>query len=83
MIAAGNTESLLNLPRYDEFHRPASLATFREPGWSAFNNSRTGYGQDGVQVICDRFIYPNGSSPDLAGMAGQDVPEESQIDDIP
>jgi type IV secretion system protein VirB10 len=36
-------------------------------------NSRIGYGQDGVQVIWDRIIYPDGSSLDLSGMVGQDV----------
>ena len=35
-------------------------------------NSRVGYGQDGVQVIWDRVIYPDGSSLDLSGMIGQD-----------
>jgi type IV secretion system protein VirB10 len=36
-------------------------------------NSRLGYGQDGVQVIWDRVIYPDGSSLDLSGMVGQDA----------
>jgi type IV secretion system protein VirB10 len=36
-------------------------------------NSRLGYGQDGVQVIWDRVIYPDGSSLDLSGMIGQDA----------
>jgi len=36
-------------------------------------NSRTGYGQDGVQVIWARVIYPDGSSLDLSGMVGQDA----------
>jgi type IV secretion system protein VirB10 len=36
-------------------------------------NSRIGYGQDGVQVIWDRMIYPDGSSLDLGGMIGQDA----------
>jgi type IV secretion system protein VirB10 len=36
-------------------------------------NSRIGYGQDGVQVIWDRIIYPDASSLDLAGMVGQDA----------
>jgi type IV secretion system protein VirB10 len=35
-------------------------------------NSRIGYGQDGVQVIWDRVIYPDGSSLNLSGMVGQD-----------
>ena len=34
-------------------------------------NSRLGY--DGVQVIWDRIIYPDGSSLDLSGMIGQDA----------
>jgi type IV secretory pathway VirB10-like protein len=36
-------------------------------------NSRIGYGQDGVQVVWDRVIYPDGSSLDLSGMIGQDA----------
>lgn len=36
-------------------------------------NSRIGYGQDGVQVVWDRVIYPDGSSLDLSGMVGQDA----------
>jgi type IV secretion system protein VirB10 len=36
-------------------------------------NSRINYGQDGVQVIWDRVIYPDGSSLDLSGMIGQDA----------
>ena len=36
-------------------------------------NSRIGYGQDGVQVVWDRIIYPDGSSLDLSGMIGQDA----------
>jgi type IV secretion system protein VirB10 len=36
-------------------------------------NSRIGYGQDGVQVIWDRIIYPDASSLDLSGMVGQDA----------
>lgn len=36
-------------------------------------NSRIGYGQEGVQVIWDRVIYPDGSSLDLSGMIGQDA----------
>ncbi len=35
-------------------------------------NSQLGYGQDGVQVIWSRVIYPDGSSLDLSGMLGQD-----------
>jgi type IV secretion system protein TrbI len=36
-------------------------------------NSRIGYGQDGVQVIWDRVVYPDGSSLGLSGMIGQDA----------
>jgi type IV secretion system protein VirB10 len=36
-------------------------------------NSQVGYGQDGVQVIWDRVIYPDGSSLALGGMIGQDA----------
>lgn len=36
-------------------------------------NSRIGYGQDGVQVVWNRIIYPDGSSLDLSGMIGQDA----------
>jgi type IV secretory pathway VirB10-like protein len=36
-------------------------------------NTRIGYGQDGVQVIWNRVIYPDGSSLDLSGMIGQDA----------
>ncbi len=36
-------------------------------------NSQLGYGQDGVQVIWNRVIYPDGSSLDLSGMLGQDA----------
>jgi type IV secretory pathway VirB10-like protein len=35
-------------------------------------NSHIGYGQDGVQVVWNRVIYPDGSSLDLSGMTGQD-----------
>ena len=36
-------------------------------------NSRVGYGQSGVQVAWQRVIFPDGSSIDLGGMAGQDA----------
>lgn len=36
-------------------------------------NSRIGYGQDGVQVIWNRVICPDGSSLDLSGMVGEDA----------
>jgi type IV secretion system protein TrbI len=35
-------------------------------------NSQLRYGQDGVQVVWDRLINPDGSSLDLSGMLGQD-----------
>lgn len=35
-------------------------------------NPQLGYGQDGVQVVWNRLIYPDGSSLDLSGMLGQD-----------
>lgn len=35
-------------------------------------NSQLGYGQDGVQVVWNRLIYPDGSSLDLSGMLGED-----------
>jgi len=35
-------------------------------------NSQLGYGQDGVQVVWSRVIYPDGSSLDLSGTLGQD-----------
>jgi type IV secretion system protein TrbI len=35
-------------------------------------NSQLGYGQDSVQVVWNRVIYPDGSSLDLSGMLGQD-----------
>jgi type IV secretion system protein VirB10 len=36
-------------------------------------DSRVAYGQNGVQVVWDRIIFPDGSSIDLAGMPGQDA----------
>ncbi len=36
-------------------------------------NSQLGYGQDGVQVVWNRVVYPDGSSLDLSGMLGQDA----------
>ena len=36
-------------------------------------NSQLGYGQDGVQVVWNRMVYPDGSSVDLNGMIGQDM----------
>jgi type IV secretion system protein TrbI len=36
-------------------------------------DSRVSYGQDGVQVAWNRIIFPDGSSINLEGMAGQDA----------
>ena len=36
-------------------------------------SSQIGYGQDGVQVIWHRVIFPDASSLDLGGMSGQDA----------
>jgi len=36
-------------------------------------DSRIAYGQDGVQVIWDRVIFPDASSVDINGMVGQDA----------
>jgi type IV secretion system protein VirB10 len=36
-------------------------------------NSQLGYGQDGLQVVWNRVIFPDGSSLDLNGMVGQDA----------
>ena len=36
-------------------------------------NSEVAYGQEAVQVAWNRIIYPDGSSIDLNGMAGQDA----------
>jgi type IV secretion system protein VirB10 len=36
-------------------------------------SSQIGYGQDGVQVIWHRVFFPDASSLDLGGMAGQDA----------
>lgn len=36
-------------------------------------DSRVGYGQDGIQVVWNRLIFPDGSSINLEGMAGQDA----------
>ena len=36
-------------------------------------DSRIGYGQDGVQVVWNRMIFPDASSIDLAGMTGVDA----------
>jgi type IV secretion system protein VirB10 len=36
-------------------------------------DSRVAYGQNGIQVIWSRLIFPDGSSINLEGMAGQDA----------
>ena len=36
-------------------------------------DSRIAYAQDGVTVVWDRVVFPDGSSIDLEGMAGQDA----------
>lgn len=36
-------------------------------------NSQLGYGQDGVQVVWNRVIYPDGSTINLNSMIGQDT----------
>jgi type IV secretion system protein VirB10 len=36
-------------------------------------DSHVGYGQDGVQVVWNRIIFPDASSIDLGGMSGQDA----------
>ena len=36
-------------------------------------DSRVSYGQNGIQVVWSRLIFPDGSSIDLEGMAGQDA----------
>jgi type IV secretion system protein VirB10 len=36
-------------------------------------DSRVAYGQDGVQVVWNRIIFPDGSSINLEGMSGQDA----------
>lgn len=38
-----------------------------------YYNSRIAYGQNGIQVVWTRLIYPDGSSIDLGGLNGQDV----------
>jgi hypothetical protein len=36
-------------------------------------DSRVGYGRDGIQVVWSHLIFPDGSSINLEGMAGQDA----------
>jgi type IV secretory pathway VirB10-like protein len=42
-----------------------------------YYNSVVGYGQDGVQAVWDRVIFPDASSLDLNGMIGQDAKGEA------
>ena len=42
-------------------------------------NSTVSYGQDGVQAVWDRVIFPDASSLDLNGMIGQDARGESGL----
>jgi type IV secretion system protein TrbI len=44
-------------------------------------NSRIGYGQDGVQVIWRRIIFPDASAIDLSGMEGLDAHGNSGLRD--
>ena len=44
-------------------------------------SSRVSYGQNGIQVIWDRIIFPDGSSIVLAGMTGQDAKGASGLRD--
>ncbi len=44
-------------------------------------DSRLAYGQDGVQVVWDRIIFPDASSVDLNGMAGIDAHGNSGLRD--
>jgi type IV secretory pathway VirB10-like protein len=42
-------------------------------------NSVVSYGQDGVQAVWDRIIFPDGSSLNLNGMIGQDAQGQSGL----
>jgi Bacterial conjugation TrbI-like protein len=67
---AGASARLLECVRYRLVALPpdpARLAPGRRPQLAHR------YGQDGVQVIWDRVIYPDGSSLDLSGMIRQDA----------
>jgi type IV secretion system protein VirB10 len=44
-----------------------------------YYNSVVAYGQDGVQVVWDRIIFPDASSLDLNGMIGQDAKGEAGL----
>ena len=42
-------------------------------------SSVVAYGQDGVQAVWDRIIFPDGSSINLSGMIGQDAKGEAGL----
>jgi type IV secretion system protein VirB10 len=42
-------------------------------------NSVVTYGQDGIQAVWDRVIFPDGSSLNLGGMIGQDAKGQSGL----
>jgi type IV secretion system protein VirB10 len=42
-------------------------------------NSQVSYGQDGIQVVWERVIFPDGSSLNLNGMIGQDAQGQSGL----
>jgi type IV secretion system protein VirB10 len=44
-------------------------------------SSRVAYGQDSIQVVWTRLIFPNGTSVDLGGLNGQDVRGQSGFRD--
>jgi type IV secretion system protein VirB10 len=44
-------------------------------------DSRIGYGQDGMMVVWNRLIFPDGSSIELEGMAAQDARGRSGLRD--
>jgi type IV secretory pathway VirB10-like protein len=44
-------------------------------------DSQIGYGQDGVIVVWNRIIFPDGSSVSIEGMAGQDAKGQSGLRD--
>jgi type IV secretion system protein TrbI len=44
-------------------------------------DSQIGYGQDGVIVVWNRIIFPDASSTNIEGMAGQDAKGQSGLRD--
>src|SRR5262249_2717839 len=44
-------------------------------------SSAVSYGQDGIQAVWDRVIFPDGSSLNLGGMIGQDARGQSGLRD--